>query len=70
MPTSIDVLLVCPVHGQGPKPFEIDGTKFCSRCLKRHLLRFQAERVCVMEMRQIERAVEPTEIPPAGTKKV
>jgi len=72
MPTSTDVLLVCPTHGSDPVPFEIDGTKFCSRCLAHYLKRFLWGKVHVMEMRQVEKTYggEPTEVPPAGTKKV
>jgi hypothetical protein len=56
MPTSLEVVLICPVHGRGQKPFEIDGTKFCARCLRDYLAGSRASRpVPVMEMQMVEK---------------
>lgn len=55
VPKSIDVVLVCPVHGRDQKPFEIGGTKFCAACLESYFRRFQAGHVRVLEMRTVEK---------------
>jgi len=66
MPESIDVLLVCPRCGPGPKPIVIDGTRFCSRCMAHYLRQFQAEHVPVMEMRQVRKEYDVND--PSGPK--
>lgn len=54
MPTSTDIVLVCHLHGDSPAPIEIDGIKFCSRCLKERLLKGEGGVVEIMWMEAVD----------------
>jgi len=57
MPKSIDIVMVCPIHGRDQKPFEVDGTKFCARCVREYLADgSRARPIQVLEMQKIERS--------------
>lgn len=67
MPTSTDIVLVCPVHGRDQKPFEVDRTKFCARCVRDYLASGTKHRpISILEMREVEKHYEVNN--PSGPK--